>query len=274
MSTIELADPEGVGVSLASRAGIQLLLDYDGTLVPFAARPALARPDAELLELLRRLAERPQTRVSIVSGRDPDTLATWFAGLPLDLWAEHGAWARRRNGAAWAARAGLGQPELERVATRVLRVTNELGGRFERKRAGAAWHYRGLDIAPRIIDEIREDLARDVRVLGFEVLPGACVLDVRLRGVNKGTAVLDARAREPGASIVVLGDDTTDEDMFRRLRERDLGVLVGTTHRASAAHLRLWDFEAARTLLRVIAESPPPSLRSDLAELTDASEHS
>jgi trehalose-6-phosphatase len=29
-----------------------LLLDYDGTLVPFAAEPRLAHPDAELLELL------------------------------------------------------------------------------------------------------------------------------------------------------------------------------------------------------------------------------
>ena len=36
-----------------------LLLDYDGTLVPFALSPDLARPDGALIELLGKLAARP-----------------------------------------------------------------------------------------------------------------------------------------------------------------------------------------------------------------------
>ena len=35
-----------------------LLLDYDGTLVPFVEDPKLARPDAELMDLLARAWRR------------------------------------------------------------------------------------------------------------------------------------------------------------------------------------------------------------------------
>ena len=46
-----------------------LLLDYDGTLVPFAREPGLARPDEELLNLLAVLGADPANEVVIVSGR-------------------------------------------------------------------------------------------------------------------------------------------------------------------------------------------------------------
>ena len=51
-----------------------MLLDYDGTLVPFAAEPRLAQPDAELLELLTALGSDPANEVTIVSGRPRRTL--------------------------------------------------------------------------------------------------------------------------------------------------------------------------------------------------------
>src|SRR5262249_31318783 len=42
-----------------------LLLDYDGTLVPFRETPGLARPDPELLELLSGLAADPTNELAI-----------------------------------------------------------------------------------------------------------------------------------------------------------------------------------------------------------------
>ncbi|MGH7990649.1 MAG: bifunctional alpha,alpha-trehalose-phosphate synthase (UDP-forming)/trehalose-phosphatase, partial [Limisphaerales bacterium] len=52
--------------SAARRA---LLLDYDGTLVPFSQEPKLARPDAELIETLTALGSDPANEVTIISGR-------------------------------------------------------------------------------------------------------------------------------------------------------------------------------------------------------------
>ncbi|MBI2093525.1 MAG: ATP-dependent DNA helicase RecG [Candidatus Omnitrophica bacterium] len=61
--------------SLPSGRPLLLLLDYDGTLVPFAPDPALARPDEALLALLDRLEARPDCRTVIVSGRSGEDLA-------------------------------------------------------------------------------------------------------------------------------------------------------------------------------------------------------
>ena len=58
-----------------------MLLDYDGTLVPFTATPELARPDAALMRLLRSLASRPDTEVHIVSGRSREALEQWVGEL-------------------------------------------------------------------------------------------------------------------------------------------------------------------------------------------------
>ena len=75
-----------------------MLLDYDGTLVPFAAEPRLAQPDAELLELLTRLWApiRPTKWPSSAAGRGT-TLEEWFGELPISLIAEHGVWLRHKE---------------------------------------------------------------------------------------------------------------------------------------------------------------------------------
>ena len=89
-------------VQLLDRTGeLLLLLDYDGTLVPFTATPELARPDAGLLTLLRRLAERPDTEVHIVSGRSREALEQWMGSLPVWLHAEHGLASRDPSTAEW-----------------------------------------------------------------------------------------------------------------------------------------------------------------------------
>ncbi len=70
------------------------VLDYDGTCVPFAKRPAGAIPDADILALLKRLSNAPRTTVVVLSGRDKDTLEKWLGDVGAVLIAEHGAWSR------------------------------------------------------------------------------------------------------------------------------------------------------------------------------------
>lgn len=68
-----------------------VLLDYDGTLVAFKARPEDAKPTPELIALLQRLADDPANHVVINSGRDHYTLEKWLGNLPVSFAAEHGA---------------------------------------------------------------------------------------------------------------------------------------------------------------------------------------
>lgn len=226
-----------------------LLLDYDGTLVPFAPAPELAVPDAALRELLARLGGAPQIEVHVVSGRGRESLERWLGDLPLVLHGEHGALVRRADG--WVARprpADLWRP-------RVLPILRDFaartpGARVEVKESCLAWHYRAAE------DEHGERQARELEVhlrellsnLPVEVIQGAKVLEVRPQGVRKGLVLDDiADAVAAGAFVVAFGDDRTDEDLFAALPRSSVAVRVGDGE--SVATLRVVDSDAVREIL-------------------------
>jgi len=79
-----------------------LILDYDGTLVPFAKRPQQAAPPTRILDLLNALASEPQNCVALMSGRSAENLDRWF-GMIRGMWivAEHGAEFKSPSAPAW-----------------------------------------------------------------------------------------------------------------------------------------------------------------------------
>ena len=240
-----------------------LLLDYDGTLVPFARTPDLATPDPELLALLRTLAARPRTAVHLVSGRRRASLERWFGALHLGLFAEHGFWSRLPEG-EWKA-AQIPPADWREPVRSILREFAERtpGSLVEEKTAGYAWHYRAAD--PEFGSAQAKDLSLHLSMLlgnaPVEVLPGDHVIEVRPHGVNKGLAVAAARARAGrDAVFFAVGDDRTDEDLFAALPEGALAVHVGTS--PSRAALRVPDVAAARRLLTRIAEDRPAAWRT------------
>ena len=72
---------------------LSLLLDYDGTLVPLAEVPELARqtPPCGPSSSSSRAAGRRGTRRERPTAR---RTRRWFGDLPVGLWAEHGLWRR------------------------------------------------------------------------------------------------------------------------------------------------------------------------------------
>ena len=239
---------------LASELGraraLVLLLDYDGTLVPFADVPAHATPDRGLVILLERLAARPGTAVHIVSGRGRDTLERWLGELTVWLHAEHGYWSRSPGG-TWQ---GLPAPDLEwrALARPILEdfVARSAGSSLEDKRTAMAWHYRLVDpeFARYQLGELRRTLQERLRDEPVELLDGEQVLELRPRGVDKGRVVATAvRAAPSGATILAVGDDRTDEDLFAALPPDAVAIHVGG--RESVAQLRVRDWRDARALL-------------------------
>ncbi|KFA90427.1 bifunctional alpha,alpha-trehalose-phosphate synthase (UDP-forming)/trehalose-phosphatase [Archangium violaceum] len=227
-------EPAGAEVALERMRQAErllLLIDYDGTLVPFAPRPELAAPDVALLDLLQRLSIRPDTQVHIVSGRTKETLEAWLGALPVGLHAEHGLWSRSAPGQQWKALDGvptdwkaLVRPVLESFAARVP------GALVEEKSASLAWHYRQVDrvFGARQAMELRLHLGEVFAHGPLEVLPGDKVVEVRARGVNKGRVVgTITEGMAPGTLVVALGDDRTDEDLFAALPEGSLAIHAG-----------------------------------------------
>src|SRR5512133_1962328 len=168
-----------------------LLLDYDGTLVPFVERPERARPDRPLLALLGALAARPGLEVHLVSGRPREDLERWFGALPLGLHAEHGYWSRAPGG-AWTAAGPVESawrgPVLALMRAHAARTP---GAHVEEKSVGLAWHHRAADPSA----GAAQARALERRLLALladgpaEVLIGDQVVEVRPRGVDKGGVV-------------------------------------------------------------------------------------
>jgi len=233
-----------------------LLLDYDGTLVPFAAEPRLARPDAELLDLLTALGSDPANEVAIISGRPRRTLEEWFGGLPISLIAEHGVWLRPCGG-DWRMLKTLANDWKESVRPILQLFVDRLpGALLEEKDFSLAWHYRRADPEQASLraKELIDDLAGFTRNIDVQVFDGKKVVEVRTSGINKGIAALTWLSGQSPEFILGIGDDWTDEDMFRALPPAAFTVRVGAA--ATAAGYFLASHTAVRRLLHELCETP------------------
>jgi trehalose 6-phosphate synthase/phosphatase len=245
-------------VSHARGSGsVRLLLGYDGTLVPFARSPELAAPDDELKTLLRALVATPGISVDIVSGRPRETLDEWLGDVRATLWAEHGFWHRSITAPDWEAAAHISREWIDRVRPILEQFTASTpGSRIEEKSASIAWHYRGSqrDFGARQAHELRMLLGDALSNQPLEVLEGKKVIEVRLRGVSKALVAHRVMGEiPPEVQVVAIGDDRTDEDLFRALPRSTLTVAVGLgpTH----ARYRLGDFRAVRRVLRTLVDA-------------------
>jgi trehalose 6-phosphate synthase/phosphatase len=262
---LEAGSPPDEGAAACARvreAPLLLLVDYDGTLVPFASAPELATPDADLMRMLSALADRPRTQLHLVSGRQRSVLESWFGQLPAGLHAEHGLWSRRPGGLEWE-RAGAIRPVAYDEVLSLLRRFTEVtpGSRIERKSGGLGWHFRlapadvGDRSADALVDEVRRRFPSDLA----DVLRGEKVVEIRPAGIHKGLIVTRLLAETaPDALVVAVGDDVTDEDMFAAVPAPGLTVHVGP--RTSNASLRLRDVAACRAFLQGILGGPPSGL--------------
>jgi trehalose 6-phosphate synthase/phosphatase len=235
-----------------------LLLDYDGTLVPFVGHPQLARPDAEVLALLSALGTEPGNEVAIVSGRPRGDLEEWFGHLPLALVAEHGVWLRPRGG-DWRMLRTLSTAWKTQVRPILQLYVDRLpGALLEEKEFSLAWHYRRADPeqAPVRAKELLDDLADYTRNVDVQVLEGNKVIEVRNTGITKGTAAMEWLGGQPAEFILAVGDDWTDEDLFQALPPSAYSVRIGLARTAAKYHLG--SHTAVRRLLRELNETVHP----------------
>jgi trehalose 6-phosphate synthase/phosphatase len=236
------------------------LLDYDGTMVPYTATPELARPDPALLELLGALAARPRSEVHVVSGRPRETLEHWLGMLPIALHAEHGFWSRPVGSSEWTALGELGGSWREPALTILRDITARTpGSLIEVKSAALAWHYRMADreAGARRANELRLHLTQLLSNQPVEILAGHKVIEIRPYGIHKGR-ILPPLPPERLATTTVLaiGDDRTDEDLFEALPPDAITVRVGPG--PTQARFRLDGVPAVRTLLYSLVEAEVP----------------
>ncbi|HEX3777341.1 MAG TPA: bifunctional alpha,alpha-trehalose-phosphate synthase (UDP-forming)/trehalose-phosphatase [Polyangiaceae bacterium] len=242
---------------LAQSPEVVLALDYDGTLVPIARNPELARPDPALCELLATVAAVRGVRVCVVSGRAQTSLSAWLGDLPIDLVAEHGVWTKLAHAPDWKChidRSTLGWMNEARAILETY-VERAPGARLEEKTAGLAWHYRNADpyLGVHLARELRVHLVRFLAQFPVSILGGRKVIELRPQGIDKGIATRDSlRAFAHGARVCAMGDDRTDEDLFAALPAGSQSFCAGTL--VTRAQHRISGPEQVRRFLRKFVE--------------------
>lgn len=234
-----------------------LLFDYDGTLTNFVSdfRPRSSQPSNRLMRILKKLSSTPGTDVMIVSGRPRKALESWFSKLPIGLAAEHGAWVRDQG--KWVARTDV--PSDWKIPFRkVLESITERtpGALIEDKNFSLVWHYR--NVSPELAYVRRATLKHDVEMLlrdsDIEMFQGSKIIEFKPKFITKG-AVVEQKMAEGGYDFfLAIGDDYTDEDMFRALPVGAYTIKVGLT--ASTAKYHLSTVEEALQLISILASLP------------------
>lgn len=260
----EAPGPDALAAALEAFAEVPRILvasDFDGVLAPIVADRHAVEADHRSLGALRELAEMDGAAVALVSGRaltnlDHHTRMPSSVVLVGSHGAEVGALPPWMHAEVLDSAALTMTEEKEHLLASITRTLHRIaaahpGAEVETKPAAAVLHTRnargrGGTNATEAALEYAQTLP-DVTVT-----PGKEVVEFSVVDTSKGIAV-EALARASAAdAILYLGDDVTDESVFGRLGERDLGIKVGEGD--TAAHHRVADPEAVREVLTRLAE--------------------
>ena len=218
-----------------------IFLDYDGTLVPFSRFPELAVPAERTIKLIKNLSDDNRNQVVIISGRIRTFLDEFFGSLNVHLIAEHGAFAKGPNH-KWICEIDSDQSWKPAILPILQRYTNHCNGSFiEEKTTSLAWHYRNAEVevvsirAKEMREELREVISNDTRLCMME---GMKVIEVRRAGYDKGYAALRYLKDNGFDFILAIGDDKTDEDLFRVLPPHAFTLKVGLVPSLAKYNLR------------------------------------
>jgi len=200
-----------------------LFLDYDGTLTPIMSSPQSAVPSKRLLSILESLTSRKDLDIVIVSGRTKEFLCLHFGRFTesdsnVTLVAEHG-FQIKRPGASWdTLHNGLVIDWKEKILPYLeLYVKTTPGSFIEEKRVAIVWHYRQSDseLGTKRATDLVGQLSEFVHNLPVEIHHGKKIVEVSSIEVNKGQIVKEFLQDKEYTAALCVGDDSTDETMFR-----------------------------------------------------------
>lgn len=230
-----------------------IFLDYDGTLTSFKNNPQMAFPDEELHALISNLTADLANDVTIISGRDRDTLERWFAGHRVNLIVEHGVWSRYKQ-EDWTLLSPVNVEWKANLRPTIETFVDRTPGSFiEEKNYSLVWHYRKAEPEQGILraNELKDELRAMISNINLEIMEGNKVIEVKNGGINKGTAAMRIVSANSYDFIMAIGDDWTDEYMFKELPESAYSIKVGMVN--TAAQYKIESVEMVRKFLNALS---------------------
>jgi trehalose 6-phosphate phosphatase len=239
---------------LASGA-LLLLMDYDGTLTPIMKRPEEATISADMRRLLARLLKHYPT--AIISGRALKDIRKLVGLRKIYYAGNHGL-------EIYGPGLKLVKPEAKKMASTVSKICVDLrselgdidGTIVEDKGLTASVHYRL--VAPEKLRGLKRIFTRITKphiiARRIKIARGKKVLEIRPNiDWDKGKAVLwiiDALKPRGRVLPIYLGDDKTDEDAFRALKNKGITILVSNTSKKSNAEYFLRNVNEVKEFLK------------------------
>ena len=214
-----------------------IFLDYDGTLTPIVSDPGKALLPDSMRQTLQALAD--YTSLAILSGRDLDDVRRRVNIDKIVYAGSHGfdiagpRELRKEVATEFLPRLDGAEDDLRK------KLAGIPGVRVERKRFSVAAHYREINESnfPKVQRTVNQ-VARRYREL--RIMEGKKVYELQPNiDWDKGKAVLWLLKTLELDRGIYIGDDRTDEDAFRALEQKGMGILVTEPPRLTAAHYSL-----------------------------------
>ncbi len=246
-----------------------LVMDYDGTLVGIKGLPEFAvlrdEPRSLLLDLEKFFS------IHILSGRNKEFLDEQFQDNPFSLAAEHGAFSRIGS-SEWKSRVSS---DIQSWFPEVKRVMNAYSETVplsfvEAKEASIVWHYRQspTDFAAFRAKKLDEELQVGLANQPVSVTIGNKIVEAKAVECNKGSYLRWLMDNEPDDTLYIcIGDDRTDEDMFRIIQDKGISIKVGPG--MTAAQYRLpYQEDVLKFLTEVLKEKEVKDGRKPTKKVT------
>ncbi|OMJ88878.1 hypothetical protein SteCoe_9082 [Stentor coeruleus] len=207
--------------------------DNEGTLSNLCKQTEIDKtvgPSEKILHCLDDLCKDDRNIVYIITGRTRKVVDSWFGSIEhLGMAAEYGALIKWQDKHDWEniiQGSGVWKDTAKQIISAYVSRTE--GSSLEEKDCGVVFYYRETD--PDLGSWQAKELISHLEILlkpflnECEVSHGLGYVEVKPRGINKGTTVfeilqeLKRRKKDPPDFIFAIGDDVSDEEMFKVLK--------------------------------------------------------
>jgi trehalose 6-phosphate phosphatase len=252
------ADVGGLPVprTAEGRAGLAAILrdpgtaliatDYDGTLAPIVPDPRAAAAQPAAVAALRELSGQVGT-LAVITGR-PAGEAVELGGLaevPSLIVLGHYGWERWQDGTLTSPPP---PPGVETARARLPGILAAAGApegtRIEDKGHALAVHTRGAGDPAAALTAVADPLADLAAATELALEPGRLVIELRPRGMDKGSALTALVAERKSGAILFAGDDLGDLAAFGAVRALRAAGHPGLIVYSASAEVTELDAEA------------------------------
>jgi len=243
---------------------ILLLSDYDGTLTPIAQRPELAKLGSRTRRLLDEIADMPNVKIGILSGRSLEGLKRSIKIKGIYYAGNHGFEIEGPSGGFVHPKAKKSLSVLSSIAKKLYQRLGSIDGVIiEDKGLSLSVHYRM--IKDRDFDKLKSGFRQStdeyLKSGKINVMQGKKVFEIRPPVQwDKGKALLwilekfKNQVSKGSVLPIYLGDDITDEDAFAAMPKKGISIFVGESKSSRAMYQlkSVWEVEVFLNFLKEI----------------------